>query len=59
MAVLLIRGCVCVCPLEASYIRPQPCLEREAEGSAAAGSDAGSLGNVVPPLFSFLFVYFF
>lgn len=46
---LLIRGCVYVA--EGPSIRPQPCLKKEAEGSAtvapAAGSDRGSLGNVV------------
>lgn len=42
---------------EGPSIRPQRCLKREAEGSAAvaaAGSDAGCLGNVVPLL---LFVF--
>lgn len=54
--VLLIRGCVSM-SRKAPTIRPQPCLKREAEGSAAANGDACMLGNVVAALVSFFLVY--
>lgn len=46
---------VCMSRKARPYVRcPQPCLKREAEGSAAvaaARSDAGNLGNVGPLIF--------